>query len=147
MMDDPRITRPREPWAVSFGVMGILGGCVVTGTVFMALVYTVLSAAPAEELAEAGIEMTPIRLALLIGGFAAILILIVGPTLGFVVAWLLRRVRTQSVHVLAFAALGAVLGAFGGFVLGGPQFASLIGSMLGASAAAGRAAIAPFAKV
>lgn len=147
MMEDPRITRPREPWAVSFGVLGVLAGCLVTALVFMALVWGVLSAAPQGDLDAAGIEASPTRLALLIGGFAAIVVLVVGPTLAFALGWLLRRVRTQAVHVIAFAALGAVLGAVGGFVVGGPQFANVLGAMLGVSAAAGRAALAPFARV
>lgn len=147
MMDDPKITRPKEPWAVSFGVMGIVAGCVVTALVFMVLVFTVLTAAPDGELEAAGIDATPARLALLIGGFAAIAILVVGPTLALGVGWLLRKVRSQSLHVLAFAALGVVVGALGGFVVGGPQFANILAAMLGASAAAGRAALSPFARV
>ncbi|WP_182112622.1 MULTISPECIES: hypothetical protein [unclassified Actinotalea] len=147
MMEDPRITRPKEPWAVSFGVLGVFAGCVVTALVFMGLVYTVLSAAPAGELDAAGIEATPARLALLIGGFAALAILVVGPTLAFGIGWLLRRVRSQSLHVLAFGALGIVVGAVGGFLVGGPSFANILAAMLGASAALGRAALAPFARV
>lgn len=137
----------KEPWAVSFGLLGVLAGCLVTALVLMALVYTVLSAAPAGELEAAGVEAAPGRLAVLIGGFAAIAILVVGPTLAFGVGWLLRRVRAQSLHVIAFAALGAVVGAVGGFVLGGPTFANLLGGMLGVAAAAGRAALVPFARV
>ncbi|MBX9245141.1 hypothetical protein ICW40_10020 [Actinotalea ferrariae] len=147
MMDDPRITRPREPWAVSFGLLAVVAGCLVAALVFMALVWTVLSAAPDAELAAAGIDATPGRLAFLMGGFAAIGFLVVGPTLAFAVGWLLRRVRNQSLHVLAFAALGAVVGAAGGFVIGGPQFANVLGAMVGVSVAAGRAALAPFARV
>ena len=138
---------PRREWAVSFGVMAVFAGCVVTATVFTALIFVALLAASAEELSAAGIESSPGRLALLVGGFAALAILVVGPSVAFGVGWLLRSVRNQSLHVVAFALAGAVVGGLVGYWGGGPVMANVLAAMLGASAGIGRLALAPFARV
>ena len=139
--------RPREEWAVAFGVGGVFAGCLVAGVVFMAASFAILSLAPLEEVGGDRLPGTTGRLALLIGGFAAIGFLLVGPTVSFVVGWLLRRVRDQSLHVLAFALAGALVGAVVGAVAGGPEVANVLAAMVGASAAIGRLAVSPFARV
>ena len=145
MMEDPAVTRPREPWAVSFGPGAVLSGCLVTATVFMGLTFLILSVAPAEVVDD--LPGTAGRLSMLIGGLAGLAFLVVGPTIAFALGWLLRRVRNQSTHVVVFAVAGAVVGAVLGWSAGGPEVANILAGMVGVSAAAGRIAVAPFARV
>ena len=148
MMEDPQVMRPpREPWVVRFSVGTVFVGCVVAATVFMGLVFVQVGGIPEEALEEAGLRYTPRQLAMMIGGFAAIGFLLLGPTVALGVGWLLRKVRTTSVHVLAFAVAGAVVGAGAGLLLGGPSFASLLAAPVGIAAAAGRLAVNPYAKI
>lgn len=147
-MEDPRLLRePKEPWAVRFGVGAVLAGCLVAATVFMALVFVQVGGIPADALEEAGLRYTPRQLSMMIGGFAAIGFLLLGPTIALGVGWLLRKVRTTSVHVLAFAVAGAVVGALVGYLVGGALLASLIAAPVGIASAVGRLAVSPYAKV
>lgn len=147
MMHDPAVVRPREPWAVSFGVGAVFAGCLVSAVVFMALTFLMLSLAPEETVETADLGGTIPRLTLLIGGLAGVFFLVVGPTVAFGVGWLLRRVRNQSAHVLAFAAAGAVVGGLVGAAIAGAGGANILAAMVGTSAAVGRLALSRFARV
>ena len=144
MMEDPAVTRPRQPWAISFGPGAVFAGCLITAVVFMALTFVILVLAPEEATADLG--STP-RLAMLIGGLAALAFLVIGPTLAFAVGWLLRTVHNQSTHVLVFAVAGAVVGGLLGWSAGGPEVANILAGMVGVSAAVGRLAVSPYARV
>ncbi|KGM13855.1 hypothetical protein [Cellulomonas bogoriensis] len=138
---------PRREWAVTFSTLTIMAGCLIAAAVLTALVYVALAGVPEEELLAAGITVPGARVAFTVGGAAFAAFLLLGPAIGFVLTWLLREVRNQSVHVLVFAAAGAALGVVTAFVLGVPEIAFMTAGLVGASSAAGRAAISPFARV
>ena len=94
MMEDPNVMRPgRREWAVSFNVSAVFLGCLVTALVFMALTYVILATAPDEALPDDASGGALLRLALLIGGLAALAFLVIGPTVAYGLGWLLRNVR------------------------------------------------------
>jgi hypothetical protein len=146
MLDAQPVT-PREPWKVSFSLGQVFAGCVLTGAIFMALIFLWLSfVVPAEVIESFDPPTTAARLALSFGGVGGVLFLVVGPSVAFGVGWLLRRVENQSLHVLAFAGAGAVVG----FVIGLPLGADLAGALgptIGASAALSRMIMSRWANV
>lgn len=146
MSEDPQVTRPRQEWAVSFGVGAVFAGCLVAAVVFMVLTLALMLTAPEGALPIDVPDGSTFRVALLIGGLVAIVLLAVGPSAAYAVAWMLRNVRSQAVHVIAFAVAGVVVGAVLGLRIGGPGAANLLAAMLGVSAAGGRAAVTPFAR-
>lgn len=146
MLDAQPVT-PRVPWKVSFGVGQVFAGCVLAGAVFMALIFLWLSfVVPADVLASFDPPTTAARLTLYFGGVGGVLFLVVGPTVAFGVGWLLRRVENQSLHVLAFAGAGAVLGFVVGLPLGA-DLASALGPTIGASAALSRMIMSRWARI
>lgn len=146
MTQDPDVTEPRKEWAVTFGVGAVFAGCLVAAVVFMVLTFALLLTAPDGALPVDVPSGSTFRVALLIGGLVAIVLLVVGPSAAYAVGWMMRSVRNQSLHVIAFAVAGVVVGAVFGLRIGGPAAANLLAAMLGASAATGRAVLSPFAR-
>ena len=139
--------RHREPWAVSFGPFAAIVGSFLAAGIFMVLTFGLLSLTPPETFAETGESLG--RITTQVGGPPALLLLLSGPLLGPLVAWLLRRIPNQSVHVVVFALVGAVLGTVIGFVFGsdlGAEMATLLGPMMGTSVGLARMALSPFAR-
>jgi hypothetical protein len=81
---------------------------------------------------------------LLLFGALFLIFVVLGPTLAWGVGFALRNITNQSLHVLAFAALGLVVGALLGPLLG-------IGGLLAPAAGIGtglaRWFMSPFAKI
>jgi len=139
---------PRERrFAYTFSASAIFLGCVATALVFMLLVFLLVGTDPNAGLDLLGSEESAARIALTTGGAGLLVTLVVGPTLAFGVSYLLRREDQVSRHLIAFGALGLLIGFVMGFVMGGPALAMTMAPMYGVSAAAGRMAIQPLARV
>lgn len=145
-MHDPAVVRPHRPWAVSFGVGQVFAGCILAGGVFTALIFLWLALlVPDDVFASFDPPVTVAEMTLYLGGLGGVLLLVVGPTLAFVVGWLLRRVANQSVHVIAFAVAGALVGIMVGSFFG-PDLASALGATMGASAGLSRMIMSRWAR-
>jgi len=142
---DDTPSTPRH--AYTFSASAILLGCVATAFVFTLLVFFLLSSDPNAKLDVLGSEQSAARIALSTGGIALVATLVVGPTLAFGVSYLLRRETQVARHLLAFGALGLLVGFGLGLFLGGPAFAMTLAPVYGVSAAAARWAIQPWARV
>ena len=146
MLDGKPVT-PRTPWKVSFGIGQVFAGCVLAGVIFTALIFLWLSfVVPDDVITSFDPPTTVARLTLYFGAVGGVLFLVVGPEVALVLGWLLRRVENQSLHVLAFAGAGAVLG----FVVGlpfGADLSSALGPTFGASAALSRMIMSRWARV
>jgi len=141
--DEPKA--PRHAYTFSASV--ILLGCVATAFVFTLLAFFLLSSDPNAQLDVLGSEQSAARIALSTGGIALVVTLVVGPTLAFGVSYLLRRQLQVSRHLLAFGALGLLIGFGLGLALGGPSFAITLAPLFGVSAAVARWAVQPWARV
>jgi hypothetical protein len=143
----PPPPEPRPPWAITFRPGKVFVGCILAGAIFMGLVFAwVLLLVPDEVLTEADPPTTAGRLAMALGGMGGVFFVVVGPTVAFLLGWLLRRSTIHSVHVLAFATTGALLGALVGAVFG-PDMASALGATMGVSAGLSRAIMSRFEDV
>jgi len=138
--------RPKR-FAYTFSATAIFLGCVATAFVFMALVFFLVATDPSAGLDLLGSEESAARIALSTGGLALVVTLVVGPTLAFGVSYLLRREQQVSRHLIAFGAVGLLIGFGLGLAMGGPALAMTMAPMYGVSAAAGRVAIQPLARV
>lgn len=140
---------PKERWKLSFGPGAILFGVIVASIVFMLLVYVALGLVMEADPDAIAID-DPLgarfRLTTLAGGTAFAGFLLFGPSIAFGLGWLLRRNDNTPVHVLVFALVGVVLG-FGVGLIIDPETAGVVGPITGVAAAAGRLAVAPFAKI
>ncbi len=139
--------RPERRFAYTFSATAILLGCVATAFVFMLLVFFLVATDPNAGLDLLGSEESAARIALSTGGLALLVTLVFGPTLAFGVSYLLRREQQVSRHLIAFGALGLLIGFGFGLAMGGPALAFTMAPMYGVSAAAGRVAIQPLARV
>jgi hypothetical protein len=151
MVNDPTLLQPprepREPWAVTFSPAMVFAGCILAGAVFMGLAFAwVYLLVPDDALAEMDPPTTAGQLAMMFGGMGGIFFLVVGPTVAFLLGWLLRRSTNQSTHVVAFATTGAVLGGLVGAAFG-LDLASALGATIGVSTGLSRAIMSRFAKV
>lgn len=146
MSRNPATAEPREPWAVSFSIWGVLGGCLVATVVFLGLTAVMLVLAPPDLVSDLGPAENLSRLFVLVAGVAGAFFLLVGPAVAVGVGWLLRRERNQSAHVLAFTVTGAALGVLVGLP-GGIDVSMLLGPMVGGAAGAARMIMSRFALV
>lgn len=141
----PQAKEPR--FAYTFSASAILLGCVATAFVVTVLVFVLLGTDPNAGLELLGSEESAGRIALATGGSALLVTLVVGPTAAFGLSWLLRRRTQVSAHLLAFGALGLVIGLVMGQVMGGPAFAMTLAPIFGVAAAAGRLVVQPLARL
>lgn len=135
----------RHAW--TFSAAAILLGCVATAFVFTLLVFLLLGTDPNAGLDLLGSEESAGRIALSTGGIALVVVLVVGPTFAFGLSWLLGPQQQLSRHLIAFGGAGLLVGFGLGLALGGPALGMTMAPMFGVSAAAGRIAVQPLARI
>lgn len=146
MKHDPNVTSPREPWKVSFGVATVFLGCLLTGALFTVLVgLWMWIVVPSEVLESTDPPLSVVELSLFLGVTATVLLMAVGPLLALLIGWSLRNVENHGLHVVAFAAVGALLGGAVGGLLG-PDMMLILGPTLGAAAGTARAIVSRLAR-
>ncbi|MCJ7826700.1 MAG: hypothetical protein MUP36_00440 [Demequinaceae bacterium] len=146
---DPKTGKLRPIWSVRFSpwmvfVGSFIGGAVAGGIIDLMLI-------PGENTPDAISSRTIGQAAILVLGMSILIFLLLGPALGWGLGFALRNVQNQSLHVLAFAALGLFVGFSVGEYLGrlgevvglGAQIAPAVG----VGAAIGRWSISRYAKI
>lgn len=139
----------RPVWAIRFSPWVVLAACLVGGTVSgVVLAFTLITGPGFDELAPAA---SVAKGALLVLGSCVILFLLVGPALGWGLAFSMRQVKNHNVHILACAALGLFVGLSVGEYIGALQGISGLGGVaapaVGIGAAVGRWAISNHAQI
>lgn len=142
-------TKPRRAttfdWKISFRLSTVLLGCVFASVTFAMLSVLMLLTAPDQQLlSDAG--MSALQMGLMLGGLGTVLIFLVGPSTAYFVGHLLRNNGNQGLHVLAFGAAGAVIGAAVGWRIFGAPSASILAALIGISAMIARALVSPYAQ-
>lgn len=131
----------REPWAIGFGTLATYVGCLLAAGLFAGLLWLWLRfVVPAETFTQAG---TRERIVVVFGVVAALLLVLLGPLVAWVVARALRRVRSTAVHVIAFTFTGSVVGGLLGSAFGPDVAASLVVTV-GLAAGLARLLMRPF---
>lgn len=131
----------REPWAIGFGALATYLGVLLTAAVFSGLLWLWLTyVVPPHTFTTEG---TRERIVVLFGVVCALVLLLVGLPLAWLVARALHRVPHTSVHVVAFTFVGSVVGALLG-ALFGPDVAVTLLVTLGAAAGITRLLMRPF---
>lgn len=137
---DKRQLRPT--WKVKFTPwMTILGSGMAGVLTAIVLFLQVITGPGFDELNEAGLVFQG---ALLLFGAIFLIFLVVGPTLAWGLGFTLRNITNQSLHVLAFAVLGLVVGSLIGPLLG---LGSLLAPAAGIGTGLARWFMSPFAKI
>ena len=134
--------RLRPTWKLRFTpFMTVVGSAVAGVLTALVLFLQVVTGPGIDELNAPGAVFQGV---LLLFGALFLIFLVLGPTLAWGLGFALRNVTNQSLHVLAFAALGLVVGALIGPLLG-------IGGLLAPAAGIGtglaRWFMSPFAKI
>jgi len=143
---------PQEPhrpstfdWKISFKVSTVFLGCLFASITFaMLAVLMLLTFQDRRLLADAG--TSAVQMGLMMGGLGAVLIFLAGPSTAYFVGHLMRNVDNQPLHVLAFGAAGAILGAAVGWRIFGIASANIIAALLGISAMVARTLVSPYAQ-
>jgi hypothetical protein len=132
----------RPTWKVRFTPFMTFVGSAVAGVLTALVLFLQVITGPG--LDELNSSASVFQGVLLLFGALFLIFLILGPTLAWGLGFTLRNVTNQSLHVLAFAALGLVVGSLLGPVLG-------IGALLAPAAGIGtglaRWFMSPFAKL
>jgi hypothetical protein len=132
-------------WKISFRLSTVLLGCVFASITFATLAVLLLLTAPDQQLMSDA-NTTALQIGLMIGGLGTLLIFLVGPSTAYFVGHLLRKTGNQGLHVLAFGAAGALLGAMVGWSTFGASSVSILAALLGISAMVARALVSPYAQ-
>lgn len=132
-------------WKISFRLSTVLLGCVFASITFAMLAVLLLLAAPDQQLMSDA-NTTALQIGLMFGGLGTLLIFLVGPSTAYFVGHLLRKNGNQGLHVLAFGAAGALLGAMVGWSTFGTSSVSILAALLGISAMVARALVSPYAQ-
>lgn len=132
-------------WKISFRLSTVLLGCVFASITFAMLAVLLLLTAPDQQLlSDSG--TTALQIGLMFGGLGTLLIFLVGPSTAYFLGHLLRKNGNQGLHVLAFGAAGALLGAMVGWSTFGTSSVSILAALLGISAMVARALVSPYAQ-
>jgi hypothetical protein len=132
-------------WKISFGLSTVLLGCVFASITFATLAVLLLLTSPDQKLlSDAG--ATALQIGLMVGGLGTLLIFLIGPSTAYFLGHLLRHNGNQGLHVLAFGAAGALLGAAVGWRIFGTSSVSILAALLGISAMVARALVSGYAK-
>lgn len=132
-------------WKISFRLSTVLLGCVFASITFATLAVLLLLTAPDQQLMSDA-NTTALQIGLMFGGLGTLLIFLVGPSTAYFVGHLLRKTGNQGLHVLAFGAAGALLGAMVGWSTFGTSSVSILAALLGISAMVARALVSPYAQ-
>jgi len=132
-------------WKISFRLSTVLLGCVFASITFATLAVLLLLTAPDQQLMSDA-NTTALQIGLMIGGFGTLLIFLVGPSTAYFLGHLLRKTGNQGLHVLAFGAAGALLGAMVGWRIFGTSSVSILAALLGISVMVARAVVSPYAQ-
>lgn len=132
---DPESGKVRPRWEVSFSPWWVLVGCAIAGVVCAAMVY--VTGLTASGGADAG-DITAVERGLGLLGLIVGVFIVVGPALAWGLGFLLRSNPNEGVHILAFAALGLLVGFMLGNLLG---VGAIVAPAAGAGAGVGRWAI------
>lgn len=145
MSEISAVDRARDvpPWAISFSPLVTFAGCALTAVLFAGLLYLWLSVVVPDGVLAA--DDSAGRITLVIGLMVGALLMLLGPFAALGVGRLLRRSGSTAVHVIAFTAVGSVLGALGGALLG-PDVALTMLATLGLASGLARLAVSPFAR-
>lgn len=148
---DPRTGKVRPTWTLRFTPWWTAVGCLIGGAVTGLLLALALFAVPSGE-PDASFSVTEVaRYGILTLGGCIAGFLVLGPTLGWGLAFTLRHNTNQWTHILAFAVLGLVVGFMVGQIIGNIAGFSGLGSVLapfvGIGAATGRWAIRNQARI
>lgn len=133
----------REPWAITFSTLRTYLGCALAAVLFTGLLWAWLELVVPDYALEP--EDSLGRITIVFGTAAAILLLLVGPLLAWLVGIALRRSGSTAVHVIAFTFAGSVMGGLAGLRLG-PDVAVTLIVTLGLAAGLARLLMAPFGR-
>lgn len=134
--------RLRPTWRVRFTPFMTFVGSGVAGVLTAIVLFLQVITGPGvEELNDASSVFQGV---LLLFGAIFLIFLIVGPTLAWGLGFSLRQITNESLHVLAFAALGLVVGFLLGPLLG---IGGLLAPAAGIGSGLARWFMSPFAKI
>lgn len=145
---DPATGKLRPTWKVSFSPWIVFVGSFIGGAVTGGVV--VLNMLAGNPVTDDDSSTTVGQASILILGIAIAVFLILGPVLAWGLGFALRNVENNGLHILAFAALGLVvgysIGEFLGRLTGVAGVGSVVAPAAGIGAAAGRWAISKYAQ-
>jgi carbon starvation protein CstA len=139
---DEKSGKIKPTWTVRFSPWWIMVGCAIAGVVCAAVLFVTLVTGPG--LDQLNDPQLVAQGGVLLLGISFVVFLVLGPTLAWGVGFALRNNTNQSVHVIAFAVLGLIVGFMLGNFIG---LGSVVAPAAGIGAGVGRWAISRHAKL